>query len=237
MEREPIGSDEKLWDHHQVENVGYFEAGHARQDLLFREIKKRIREKERILEIGFGDGYLLRRLSRRYRCSGADISEKNVLQMKSQGNKSVDFKTVGVDGSLPYPDASFGAFVASEVLEHMEDGELIRCVAEIRRVLKKGGLAFLTFPAKENLKNNECFCPHCGTVFHKWGHKQSWDPNRIGEVFSQFERVALRDFFLPYRGSGLLERTLGGILWAIRSVLKSVLPLDGATYLLIVKNR
>jgi SAM-dependent methyltransferase len=45
---------------------------------------------------------------------------------------------------LPYPDGSFGAVVCSHVLEHVEDDR--RAMREMRRVLRRGGLALVMVP-------------------------------------------------------------------------------------------
>jgi len=47
---------------------------------------------------------------------------------------------------LPYPDASFQAVVFYDVLEHIPDAE--RCLAEIYRVLRPGGLLAATVPVE-----------------------------------------------------------------------------------------
>src|SRR4051794_39433212 len=44
--------------------------------------------------------------------------------------------------ALPLEDSSFDVAVCSQVLEHVNDPEL--CVSEIRRVLRPGGVAFLS---------------------------------------------------------------------------------------------
>ena len=46
---------------------------------------------------------------------------------------------------LPFADASFDRVIASEVLEHLVDDEA--AIAELARVLKRGGLAALSVPA------------------------------------------------------------------------------------------
>lgn len=91
-------------------------------------------------------------------------------------------------------DDSLDWFIASEVLEHMTNEELNVCINEIYRTLKKGGLWFITFPANENLKNNECFCPNCWTIFHKVWHKQSFNDKIINTLFIKFKITYKKTF-------------------------------------------
>src|SRR5574339_822128 len=46
--------------------------------------------------------------------------------------------------ALPFDDNAFDAVILSEVIEHVADP--MRALSEIQRVLKKGGLLFLTWP-------------------------------------------------------------------------------------------
>lgn len=46
--------------------------------------------------------------------------------------------------SLPFMDEVFDAVILSEVIEHIDDP--VRALSEVSRVLKKGGLIFLTWP-------------------------------------------------------------------------------------------
>jgi SAM-dependent methyltransferase len=46
--------------------------------------------------------------------------------------------------ALPFPTASFGTLIACHVLEHVRDDQ--RAIAEIARVLRPGGVAFLPVP-------------------------------------------------------------------------------------------
>lgn len=227
--------DERLWEHHQTDNVQNLEIGHPRQDMLFGHIKRLLNSRSRILEIGFGDGYLLKKLSPEYECYGADVSEKNVGKMQ-QDVQGVNFKTIGVDGILPYQDNYFDLFVASEVLEHMPDEELGICVQEIGRVLKKGGYAVVTFPVRENLKESECFCPNCGHVFHRWGHKQYWDAKKIKNVFGDFTLLRIEEFFTPYAGKNFLEKLVGFGMWCIRNTANRFIDVPGKTYLVIMSK-
>jgi SAM-dependent methyltransferase len=47
--------------------------------------------------------------------------------------------------ALPFPDATFDAVVTSEVLEHIPDD--VRALAELRRVVRRGGLVAVTVPS------------------------------------------------------------------------------------------
>ena len=171
-------SDVQLWTHYQTDAAQQFEVGHGRQEFLARQISRKISAGGTLLEIGFGDAYLLRKLAPSYGCHAADISPSNIAQMQER-HPQVRFSLVEPDGRLPYSDETFDGFIATEVLEHMDNEELATVIPEIWRVLKPGGRAFLTFPARENLQESECFCPSCGTKFHKWGHKQVWDEDKI----------------------------------------------------------
>jgi SAM-dependent methyltransferase len=48
--------------------------------------------------------------------------------------------------ALPFPDRTFDAVVTSEVLEHIPDD--VGAIAELRRVLRRGGLVAVTVPAR-----------------------------------------------------------------------------------------
>ena len=113
--------------------------------------------------------------------------------------KSVERATVGVSASgrigtataLPWPDASFDAVVVSEVLEHFDDATLRGSLAEANRVLRVGGELIGTVPADERLEQQRVVCPDCGRRFHRWGHEQTFSPERLrsllGESFDAAE--------------------------------------------------
>lgn len=228
-------NDKELWTYHQTENANNLLSGHPRQDMLCKNIEKKIKH-GKILEIGFGDGYLLNKLSKRYECYGADISNENINQMKLK-IKNVNFDLIDIDGRLPYDNSSFDGFIASEVLEHMSNEELKICISEIKRVLKSGGYGFITFPAEENLTDNECFCPNCKTKFHKWGHKQSWNNKKINEVFRDFILLKNVKFLNVYTGQDGFKKVASNILQIFGNVIFKVFNMEGLTYFSIVRKK
>lgn len=228
--------DGELWNYYQLENSGVYSGTHDRHRKVFSAVRECLRPQSKVIEIGFGDGYLLSLLQKKYQTFGADISQE-IIDNVSRKNPNVSFQLIDVNGSLPFPDNFFDGFVASEVLEHMTDTELKKCTEEIFRVLKDDGVAILTFPAEENLKESECYCPACGNVFHRWGHKQRWDRKLIVDCFERFSEVKINDFFVRFEGKTLFERMVGYILYAMRSfVNRFFFKLSNRSYMVILKK-
>lgn len=211
--------DQQLWDYHQTTNVNNLIQGHPRQNFIFRFIYQKIRPHSKVLEIGFGDGYLLKKLSLNYQCFGADISPKNIEQVKTKIT-NVKLDLIDTDGKLPYQDNFFDAFISSEVLEHMNNEELSKTATEIHRILKPNGIGIITVPANENLNDNLCFCPQCRNVFHKWGHKQSYNKEKLERLFSNFSAIKINKIInIPYK-----PNVVENVKYHIRKILVKFYP-------------
>lgn len=91
---------------------------------------------------------------------------------------------------VPFRAGSFDKVVVSEVLEHLPIEIMRLALTEIRRVLVPGGEIIGTVPCKENLGDGMVICPHCGEIFHKVGHHQSFDSRTMArELEGYFESV------------------------------------------------
>ena len=99
-----------------------------------------------VLDVGCGTGYgtaLLRATARS--ATGIDIS-KQALRWARKQYPQVQFLEMNVEG-MDFPDASFDFVFSSENFEHLRDHA--RHLAEVRRVLRPGGLFFLGTPNPE----------------------------------------------------------------------------------------
>ncbi|HCS13912.1 MAG: SAM-dependent methyltransferase [Zetaproteobacteria bacterium CG06_land_8_20_14_3_00_59_53] len=100
------------------------------------------------LDIGSGDGRLIRLLNDKYTLTSHACDYTDTL-MEIEGQK-VDVVNLDHD-ALPYADNTFDLVTFTEVVEHVENHRAV--LREIHRVLRPGGLVVVTTPNILNLKS------------------------------------------------------------------------------------
>lgn len=110
---------------------------------------------KRVFEIGTGAGYIAHALSEHAKSvDSVDIvDDRKVTTGFNQ--------KIVTDERLPYKDNQFDIVITNHVLEHVPDQE--RHMAEMARVLKKGGIIYLASPNKWWLTD-----PHYKLPFISW---------------------------------------------------------------------
>jgi len=99
------------------------------------------RKENRLLEIGFGSGVMLRAAaSAGWAAEGVEISRTATEHVRAEGFKVFCGDLVDAQCASGY----FDVVIASELLEHVEDPG--RVVTEIARILRPGGLLWATTP-------------------------------------------------------------------------------------------
>lgn len=116
------------------------------QDFALRRLD--IQRTDSVIEIGFGTGRLMRKLAKKARqgfIGGIDPSE---LMLRTAERRTRRFRRkgrvelkLGEAAALPWPDARFDKAAALDCFQFWNDP--IHDVAEVRRVLKPGGLLLL----------------------------------------------------------------------------------------------
>ena len=105
----------------------------------------------RLLEAGYGSGLLLPELKRHaeelYAIDIHDSVDSINRMLSAEGVKAE--LTQGSIFEMPYEDDFFDAVVSVSMLEHLR--ELDQAMAEIKRVLKPGAVAVLSFPVKNKI--------------------------------------------------------------------------------------
>ena len=129
-----------------------------------------------ILDVGAGSGALTNVLkNRKYNAIGIDLYPKGE-----------DIKKGSIT-NLKFKDKTFNTVFCTEVIEHLTDKQIDKGLNEVKRVLKKGGHFIVSVPYNENLENNSFVCPKCGHKFHKVGHLQSFDEERMKNLLEKHD--------------------------------------------------
>jgi SAM-dependent methyltransferase len=100
----------------------------------------------RLLDAGCGSGRTLDELVRYGRVSGIDLSPQAVAAAQRRGHQDV---RVGRVEQLPFADGTFDVVTCLDVIEHTPDDRA--SLAELRRVVRPGGLLLVTVPAYQGL--------------------------------------------------------------------------------------
>ena len=208
----------KIWAFHQNENVDSFsEAAPRLQGLarvVFRLARRQNIMRPAVLNIGVGNGYLedliLRGGANAY---SLDPDVQALTRLAEKGVKC----SVGSIEHLPLADDTLDFVVVSEVLEHLDDGERNKGLAEIRRILKPGGYILGTVPYRENLRQNITICPHCEEIFHRWGHRKSFD---LGDMTKD---LAAHFHIEWVTCTAFISLTPGSMLMLVKSLARFVL--------------
>lgn len=192
MAEEP--SQVELWSHFQTQRCGAFAQAKHRHRSLIR-LAEELSSGRSLLNIGCGDGFLERTaLERGWKVLSADPDQRSVDRLQSNG---IDARCGAIE-SLPIASESVYVVVCTEVLEHLTPQSLKEGLKQIQRVLMPGGLLVGTVPYRENLLNNEVFCPHCQRTFHRWGHHQSFDEGKLrSDLEEYFSVTSIRPSYFP----------------------------------------
>ena len=195
---------DKIWDYYQNEGLESGGFSDARQRFMLRYLDSG----SSVLNIGVGSGALERlALSKQINIYSLDPSSSAITQLQEKLGFGERAKT-GYAQDIPFDDKKFDAVVMSEVLEHLEDENLDNALREVIRVLKPGGLLVLSTPFNETLESQNVVCPECGKVFHKWGHVQSFDMERMNSLLFKHGFITNRIFittFVDWHRKGMMN--------------------------------
>jgi len=188
-----------------------WEGNHPKIDFIFKKTRQRLKPGMKVAEFGVGDGHLLRRLAEaKMYCTGLDISSYLVdyhSRRMQQTGCGVRFLQADIADPAGFDLETHDAVFCLDVLEHISEDEYRRAVENLGRLLRPGGLLIGTFPYRENLDESMVRCPQCGHDFHRVGHRQTFDPQKLADSLSS--RFVLREL------GSLKERKLWG-LWRQR---------------------
>lgn len=120
-----------------------------------------IKEKK-ILDIACGEGYGCFLMSKTAsHVTGIDINDETINKAKEKYNtNNIEFRQ-GDILQIPFADQSFDIITCFETLEHVEEHDIV--LSELKRVLKRSGLLFISTPEKSNYRDKRRY----NNPFHK----------------------------------------------------------------------
>ena len=207
---------EKIWDYFQGERVDSFDGNATRLDFMAKRLRT---TDQRVLNIGVGNGYLEKvvRYQKRVEIYSLDPGEAAIESLREKLGMDGDHAKVGYSQSMPFANGTFDVVVMSEVIEHLDDAIISATFGEIARVLTPQGRYIGTVPADENLASSQVACPKCGEIFHRWGHVQSFSPERLRQMLERdFDQVVVRRV---YFGSWRTLNWKGRATWMVKKLL------------------
>jgi SAM-dependent methyltransferase len=165
---------ERYAEHNRLERgAGFVFAGPERVALFRKYVGGPGR---RVLDLGCRDGALTQAYARENVIVGVDADRDALAEAAKLG---IETRWADLDEPLPFEDLSFDVVVAGELLEHLRDPR--RLAAEVRRVLRPGGVFVASVPNAFRLKNRLRFL---------LGRKPEDDPTHL-HMFSPAEVRAL----------------------------------------------
>jgi tellurite methyltransferase len=111
-----------------------------------------------VLDIGCGVGrHLVYLGGRGFKVAGVDISPSGIQKSGEVcGERGIAFEGhVGGMDVLPWPDATFDGAFSTSTIHHNLRADIVQSLAEVRRVLKPGGLLLVDFPTTAALDYQE----------------------------------------------------------------------------------
>lgn len=175
--------DERYRRHHAGEKQEFVFGGDDRGERIAAIVGR----DKRVLDVGCRTGRLTR-----YYVEGNDVVGVDVdHEALAVAADTLGIETVWADaeGGLPFPDESFDVVVAGEVLEHLADPGA--AVAEMRRVLKQGGIFAGSVPNAFRLKSRVAYARGRYPVDWDPTHLQLFTPGALRELLVGFDDVRI----------------------------------------------
>ncbi|MHA1942782.1 MAG: class I SAM-dependent methyltransferase [Candidatus Thorarchaeota archaeon] len=136
------------WDQIFTEKGRVFNDPHSDIERVLKSLSDN--ESKRILDLGCGSGrHVVYLANLGYDVYGFDASPKALSMTQDwlqEKNLTANLTEHLMEKPFPYDDNFFDAVISIQVIHHNLMRDIMKTVAEIERVLKPGGVFFVTFP-------------------------------------------------------------------------------------------
>jgi 2-polyprenyl-3-methyl-5-hydroxy-6-metoxy-1,4-benzoquinol methylase len=154
-----------------------------------------VRPGDRALDLGCADGTFTAELAAAGALVvGAEVAQAALTRARRR-HPSLEFRSVTIEGPLPFADQEFDLVWSSEVIEHVAD--TARWLSEVRRVLAPSGRLLLTTPNHGRLR------------LALGGIERFSEP--LGDHLHLYSRTSLRRVLDEFGFRDVSVRTAGGV--------------------------
>lgn len=155
-----------------------------------------LRPNSKVLDYGSGPGHLVRSIldkaaSRSVELYAVDTSPESLKALNSMFSGEFGFQAAYHPDALVQSGTVFDAVFLIETIEHCTDTQFTLMMDNIKKLLKLGGLLFITTPNDEDLKKSQIYCPVCEHSFHRWQHIRSWNKQNLKETLHSLSYTIL----------------------------------------------
>jgi SAM-dependent methyltransferase len=103
-----------------------------------------------VIDVGCGDGWLTRLLTRKgAHVTGVEVSPKHLAHARAIPAAGDEHYIQGIAEDLPIPSRSADIVIFFNSLHHVDQPGLLKALREAARVLKSGGILFVSEPLAE----------------------------------------------------------------------------------------
>lgn len=135
---------------------------------------------ESMLDVGCGNGDMLRQFSKDIpKLYGADFSEAGLKNLNEFATPVI----LDLESDNQEPLGEFDVVSTFDVLEHLRPKALDNAIKLIKGSAKK--LIIVNVPNNENLELRRSNCKFCKTIYHPYGHINSFSESDIIKLFCQ----------------------------------------------------
>lgn len=148
----------------------------------------------RVLDLGCGEGHILKMLSNAYEKYGVDIS-KTALRLAN--DKNIHIELCNLNKDFPF-DIKFNFIICSEVLEHLENPSNV--LENVKKHLTKDGLFLVTTPNVTHWRHRVSMLFGKFSNYDK-SHINFWDLNSFIKLLHNYGYEILNfypTYFDPY---------------------------------------
>lgn len=203
---------------------------------------KYIGKGDTVLDLGCGNGQNGKKAAKiAKKVIGVDIDEKLLAQAKSTRVKNVIFKTLNLEESLPFKNASFDKVLFLDVLEHLRKRD--QALSEIRRILVTNGLLLLGVPNSQTswkkLQRRVGLCSYSDP-----DHKIEFSENSIRRLLEKHKFEILKfgygKFDIPARGAldviGAISLSFYKLITSMREKLAQKHPSEASGFEIVAQK-